>query len=99
MYIPHTVLRVAHKTKNKLPAALFAGAAAVICSIQTAGVAVACGVCLLHEAAPVAPVGNPEIVAQPGIMPYAVAGFIGIALVSAIAYGTRRMLAQKERGQ
>ena len=79
-------------------ASLLLGAAAAFFAVQMANFAMACDSCLLHEAAvPVPPSGN-EVIAQPAFLPVALAGVIGIALVCAVVYGTKRMYSQKERG-
>ena len=80
-------------------AALLLGAAAMFFAIQMANVAMACGSCLLHaEAAVPVPPGGSEVLVRPGFLPVALVGVIGIALVCAVVYGTKRMYSQKERG-
>jgi len=62
-----------------------------------ANFAIACDTCLVHKVLPAIPPEEPVVLTQPGIVPVTIACLIGIALLSAVAYGTSRMLAQKER--
>ena len=94
----------------RIPKMLLTGAVchivvAMIFAVQMTGFAIACGSCLLHEAAvPPPPAESSGVLVQPGIFPVALAGFIGagfigIALVCVAAYNKRRMITQKESGR
>ena len=75
-------------------------AIALFFAVQMAGNVVACGSCLLHEAAVPVPPESSGVLAPPGILPIVLAGFIGIAVVFSVVYGmSRRTIAQKESGQ
>jgi hypothetical protein len=91
------VAYAAYKAKVKPAASFFAGVTALVFFTLMADFAIACETCLVHKMPIPAPPEEHMGFAQPGFFTIAFASCMGIILMFAVVYGTRRMLAQKEQ--